>query len=383
MNYVNLIFLSSNWTLNHRKGLHTNINKRLSEWSEVIFIETPLSILYHTFFKFGKRVLPLIKHKKGIKEVKTFSPLAVFHQKIWKKIPLTLRFDSWLVSVQIKRLIKKKFPKSKVITWANSPYDYAIIKLMKPEKIVYDYYDNFSYDNNGNLEGTSDALNGILIADSGLIFCTGRVMYDFAKSMNNNSWYVPNGHNLNSGKKITKTDLKVEGKIIGYLGNIRDWIDFELINKLLNSLKENNYLFFIGPVEKNVSGEIEILKKNNNFKHLNAVKYTEIFSYLKGFDIGIIPFKINRFTEGVLPYKFFEYIAADIAIVSTALPDIVPYQSIINVAKNNDEFVEMCVDENLKLNKNKPGYDEVRKESTWEKRADFIESKLKILLNNI
>jgi glycosyltransferase involved in cell wall biosynthesis len=191
---------------------------------------------------------------------------------------------------------------------------------------------------------------------------------------------VPNGHNLNPDKEITKADLKIDGKVIGYLGNIRDWIDFDLIEKLLESLNETEYLLFIGPVEKNISGRINMLKENSRFRHIPVVAYPEIFSYIKSFDIGIIPFKVNKFTEGVLPNKFFEYIASGIPIVTTALPDLLQFKDIINVAKNDDEFVYMCSGKNSKLNRDEFEYKKIKNESTWEMRVNFIEDKLKKLL---
>lgn len=374
--------MSSTWNLNHRKGMHVALNTRLSHWSTVIFIESPFSILYHTFFKFRSRFITMVKKTKSPEEIKSFAPVCLFHHKVWKKFPFTLKMDRKLVSAQLRKFMHKKYIDNKIIAWANSPFDYSFIKLINPRNIVYDYYDNFSYDNDGNFDKLSGDLDQKLIKESDLIFCTAKVMYDAAKSINDNAYYVPNGHNLNLSQRITKADLKTDGKVIGYLGNVRDWIDFDLIEKLLESLNDKEYLFFIGPVEKNISGKFNVLKKNSQFRHIPAVQYSNIFNYIKSFDIGIIPFKVNKFTEGVLPNKFFEYIAADIPIVSTALPDLLQFKDIINVAKNNDEFVNMCTDKNIKLNKDDSGYERIRSESTWDKRAEFIESKVKNLLAN-
>lgn len=204
-------------------------------------------------------------------------------------------------------------------------------------------------------------------------------MNEFSSLLNKNTWYVPNGHNLNMNTDIVKADYGIKGKVIGYIGNIRDWIDFDLINELLKLLRQNDYLVFIGPVEKNVSEIINKYKQNKQFIHIPAVKYSEIFRYIKTFDIGIIPFKVNRFTEGVLPYKFFEYIASDITIVTNPLPDLLQYKDVINVASDNNEFIQMCLSDKINLHKNLHEYEKIRKESLWTERAEFIENKLKEL----
>ena len=342
MNYVNLILLSSTWELSHRKGLYTHLNKKLSEWSEVIFIESPFSLLIHTFIKFRSRVLRKFKKESTDDSIKTFMPIIIFHHKIWNKFKFTLKIDSKLLAFQTKRFLKKKHSLRKKLIWASYPFDYPFIELMEPEFRIYDFYDNFNYDEDGNFNPRKNYFNKLIIEKSDLVFCTAIKLYEFAKIVNANSYYLPNGHNINFSNQEHNLDLKLNGKVIGYLGNIRDWIDFDLVKELAMRLNHDQYLVFIGPVEKSVLKEITLLKKNKQFRHLRAVKYNEIFSYIKNFDIGIIPFKTNNFMNGVFPNKFFEYVASNITIVTTDLPDMSQYKNVINIAKTQEEFISMC-----------------------------------------
>lgn len=378
MKYLNLILLSSTWPLNHRKGLHSELNFKLSQWSSVVFIESPYSLLIHTFIKFKSRVLDKIRDRKTADNIKTFTPAIFFHSKFWNKIPGTLQIDSWLMHLQLKKFINKNYPGQELIVWADFPFNFPFISKLNKRLLVYDFYDNYSYDANGNFNPLKDKYNKMMVAKSDLIFCTGQTMYNYAKTLNSETYYLPNGHSMKIGDPHTGNNrLKIIGKVIGYIGNIRDWIDFELLRDLVKYLKSDEYLIMIGPVEKNVSKEINILMQNKQFKYFGAVEYKEIFSYIKRFDIGIIPFKVNQFTEGVLPYKFFEYIASDIKIVSTPLPELIQFKNVINVAADKCEFIKLCTGEINKLKKDNIQYAKITEESTWDKRSEFIVSKLK------
>jgi glycosyltransferase involved in cell wall biosynthesis len=45
-------------------------------------------------------------------------------------------------------------------------------------------------------------------------------------------------------------------------------------------------------------------------------------AYCKGFDVGLIPFPINRVTLHSNPLKVREYLAAGLPVVSTAIPEV-------------------------------------------------------------
>jgi len=385
--FVNIILISSDWKNNHRKGLHLALNDKLSEWSEVIFVEYPYSVFIHTVIKFKSRFLNLLKNfnLRNYGLIKVYTPFILFHDKIWKKNKPSLVVDSALLGIQMSNFIKNNYPDRIKILWVDFPYNYYLTKKVKPDFLIYDYYDNYSYNIDGTLNKFSDELNENIIKDSQLIFCTALSMYKNSIKFSENAHLIPNGHNFDLEKisKVEKAILPVKGEIIGYLGNIRDWIDFSLILNLLSKLKANQYLVFVGPVEKNVLGIINKFKNNPKFLHIEKVPYEETWKYIKCFDIGIIPFKINKFTEGVLPYKFYEYTACGIKIVSTALPDIKQFSEIIFIGTNEEEFTEYCVNWN-KHTKNdfEKKYLTIAENSTWDKRADeinmLIKEKLKV-----
>lgn len=379
--YVNIVMLSSQYKNDHRKGLHNEIDTTFSKWSEIVFVEYPYSIFIHTLIKFSERFLYFIKHGNyfSINKTKVYTPVVLFHDKIYRKFAFTLKIDSYLISWQIKKLLRKKFKGYKSILWVYNPLNCHVVELTKANLTIYDFYDNFSYDFNGKFNEKSNKLNNTLIRKSDLVFCTAITMYNQSILLNRNSYYIPNGHN-NPEVQKKGVNLNISGDIIGYLGNIRNWIDFDLIKKIVEALGKDQFMVFVGPVEKNVALKLEALKRNKKFIHIESVERDEVFSYIKSFDAGIIPFKINKFTEGVLPYKFFEYISCGIKIISTPLPDLKQFNEVIEVAKSDDDFIDKCINvRNLKP-VNFEMYKKISYESRWSNRAHQMEKIIKELI---
>lgn len=382
MRHLNIIFLSSAWAMSHRKGLYTHLNNNLSEWSTVIFMESPFSIIVHTIKKIKSVFNKRVEFEKKGHDITTFRPVIIFHHKIWDKVNVTLKIDSLLLAIQINRFVKKD-NYGKLIIWVTYPFDYPVLKKVNPDFVIYDFYDNFSFNEDGSFNSSKDNFNKKVILRSDIIFCTALKLYEFAKGLNPNSYYLPNGHNLLFAGINEKADLNMHGKIIGYMGNIRNWIDFKLIHKLAEKLKNDQYLVFIGPMERSILKEMNLLEKNKQFRYLGPVRYDQIYGYIKNFDIGIIPFKINSFMEGVFPNKFFEYIACEIKIVSTNLPDLRKYKEIINVAENDSNFIDMCLSDDYDLNFDIEMYKKIKSDSSWDLRANFMNNKIKGIISGV
>ncbi|MGE5599149.1 MAG: glycosyltransferase [Bacteroidota bacterium] len=57
-----------------------------------------------------------------------------------------------------------------------------------------------------------------------------------------------------------------------------------------------------------------------NLSFLGSKPYADLPAYLRGFDVGLIPFHDNRIARGTDPIKLYEYLAAGLPVVSRNLP---------------------------------------------------------------
>ncbi|MCI0716196.1 MAG: glycosyltransferase [Chlorobi bacterium] len=255
---------------------------------------------------------------------------------------------------------------------------------MKYDYLVYDYQDNFDYGYDGVLNKIAFDYNGKVISESDLVICTARVMYERAVKINPNSVIVNNGNDYKTltvmPSNINTEMSNIKSPIIGYLGGIRNWIDFDLMKFLITNLKDVNFVF-ISLVYRNARREFENLLVHNNVKWISYKDQDLLPAYLNKFNVGIIPFKLNEFMKGVFPNKFFEYMACEVPIVTTHLPELQKYSDIIGYSGTKVEFLENCRkaisgDFREKVKQ----YRKLAELNSWEKKAEKINSHIKKIL---
>jgi hypothetical protein len=379
--YVHLIFISSDWEDYHRKIFTQTINENFKSWSDVYLIQYPISLTVNLFIKFKKKFLGFLTGKYKLKEIENgimvYTPFILFHINLWTKIKFLKFIDVFILSFLLNSLIKK-FKNKKIILWVYIPEHFLVIKKLKYDFLVYDFYDNYIYTLDGTLNEEKNYYNDELIKKSNLVICTAKVMFENAIKQNANSIYLPNANNAGNrnfkfDEKIKTELLNIEEPIIGYVGNIRDWIDFELIEFILKNYEEAK-IVFVGPIDKTAKKYVKRLETYNNFMLIGNKPLDLIPYYLKSFRVGIIPFKHTKFTEGVMPIKFFEYLNAEIPIVTTNLPDFKFYKEYIGYSESYEEFLNNCKAAiNGDFENKVKYYKKLAEENTWEKRVEVLE----------
>jgi len=106
--------------------------------------------------------------------------------------------------------------------------------------------------------------------------------------------------------------------IIGYFGVIDERFDVELIKNIALARPDWN-IVLIGPVVKISEDSIPTLP---NIHMLGQRSYKQLPSYLRDWDVAIIPFLLNESTRYISPTKTPEYLAAGIPVVSTPIHDV-------------------------------------------------------------
>jgi hypothetical protein len=109
--------------------------------------------------------------------------------------------------------------------------------------------------------------------------------------------------------------------------------------------------------------------------------YETLPNYLKAFDICIIPFKINELTLSSNPIKLYEYISSGKKVVSVNLPEVKPFDRVIHIADNLDEFLHF-VPISLNEKANIGEFIRITEENTWDRKSEkMIELMIQKLKN--
>jgi glycosyltransferase involved in cell wall biosynthesis len=121
---------------------------------------------------------------------------------------------------------------------------------------------------------------------------------------------------------------------IGFYGTLQSWVDFELIAHVARARPAWS-IVLIGQQ----LGDLSAIRGIPNIHLLGQRRHAELPAYCKGFDVGIIPYRIDERMTYVNPLKMREYLSAGLPVVSTAVPEVLRYAHACRVARTPDEFV--------------------------------------------
>lgn len=373
---LNLLFISNDWDEYHRKNFTKSIINNSEGIYEWLIVELPFSVSIHFINKF-KLIKNFFRFKKNkfSKNAIIFKPFILFHYNLWNKLSFLKWIDILLLKIQLRKFIKEY----KVIyLWIFHPKILILSEKIKHNKLIYDYYDLYEYDINGNFDRKLNDVNEILIKRSDLVIATSNLLYNRVVNLNNKVIYLNNGVNYHIFSKI---EVEKNSRTIGYLGNIRDWLDFDLIENTVKVLGDYNFIF-IGNVTKNCKKIFESIKtRYPNIKHINYLEQDKLEEYVKLFNVGIMPYKRNILIDAIFPNKLFEYFSLGIPVVSTRIKSLEDFGEVIFFADDKDEFannIKMALHmktDSLKL-KN------ISKENSWDKQTKKLLNKMREIFND-
>ena len=127
---------------------------------------------------------------------------------------------------------------------------------------------------------------------------------------------------------------------LGFVGAVQEHkVDTELVAGVAR-LRPDWRIRLIGPVGEGLGrtaidgsvfpGNVELAG------HMPRERLPEAMS---GFDVGLIPYRLNTYTHGVFPMKVFEYLSAGLPVVSTSLPSLVGEVEHVRFADTAEAFV--------------------------------------------
>jgi uncharacterized SAM-binding protein YcdF (DUF218 family)/glycosyltransferase involved in cell wall biosynthesis len=131
--------------------------------------------------------------------------------------------------------------------------------------------------------------------------------------------------------------------IIGYVGGLHRWIDQDLVAAAARRFGSGTFVF-IGPQQCDVA----TLEREPTVRLLGSRSHDDLPGYIKGFDVGIVPYASSEYTANVYPTKLNEYLAMGVPVVATPLPEITRFNAsngnIVSVAADADAFAAALQD---------------------------------------
>jgi glycosyltransferase involved in cell wall biosynthesis len=221
--------------------------------------------------------------------------------------------------------------------------DYATVRdVVDPAVIIADIVDDQRQwpTRNDEQRRKLTAEYEAILGDAEIVTCNCEPVRERFASLRDDVHVVPNGMETFPGRREHRVpdDLaRLPRPIIGYVGNLRDRIDFDLVRKIAEDHPTGS-IVLIGSAHD--STHVDDLADVSNLHFLGVRPYDEAVHYIRAFDVAIMPHLSNELTRSMNPLKLYVYVALAVPVVSTAVPNIADVAAGVNVAATHAEFLE-------------------------------------------
>ncbi len=357
-----------------------------SEHSKVLYIEAPIHPL--TFLTRPRAALQhLLQMLAGPREIHpnlwahTFIYPLLFHGITALTSSLVINTINQYFIRSFLRADIKSFGDQKPILIVGHAHAEPIIESLNPSICIYHCSDEFS--SVTGFPTTYMLLEQRLMKVCDAIIATSEALAQNKRKFHDRVVTISNGadfkHFYAAALEHTHIpeDLRgIPNPVIGFIGSIFEWLDYELIEWIARECPQWSFVF-IGPQVVSVDSEMENLP---NVHFLGGRPYNEVPAYLQGFDVAWIPFAKHDVTTNASPIKFYEYLAAGRPVVATRLPELAEFESVAELASRPDEFlaaIEIALSDDS--TERKKARMETARQHSWESRFDAVKELLREL----
>jgi glycosyltransferase involved in cell wall biosynthesis len=318
--------------------------------------------------------------------------LFVFRQPVWA--PVSGRFPSRELTRMIRRFcIQKALSRlgmSQPIVWFSLPgMAWLVGDVPRARLLLYhvvDEYTTYGVQTPARRRRVEEREREMMALVDAVIVVSKK-LYEAKRPMHPNTYLVPNGVNHQAYSAALDEPHMPNGLEViqpprlGYSGLIGDKLDLPMLKELA---QENPAwsLVFLGEVRVVEQAETwQALLAMPNVHYLGLVEISQVPHYLKGFQVGLMPYVQNRHAEHISPLKLYDYLAAGLPVASLDIPAAREFEPYIHLADSPQDFARAV---RAALADTAPERRQARRriaaQHTWEARAqqlsDLIQAQL-------
>ncbi len=269
------------------------------------------------------------------------------------------------------------------ILWVSQPGMASIVGKLDEVLSIYHVVDEYA-----GYTGHDDARRAALqaaenrVLDSvNLSIVVSEALYEAKSRAGRKVFVVPNAVDFAAFAAASRraeepTDLAVISRPrAGYSGLVGVRLDLRLVGMLAAQQPETQFVF-VGQVDRReCDADLKSLEARDNVHFLGQKPASAVPDYVAGFDVGLLPYRLNLETRHISPLKLYEYLAAGKPVVSTPIPAALPFSDTVSIAAEPADYAAAV---SLALAKDSPRLREERQalasRNTWDHRVAAIES---------
>ncbi len=229
-----------------------------------------------------------------------------------------------------------------VWTFLPTPLALDLVEALDPQLTIYYCIDDLASSSPGAKRIAASEER--LFRQADLVFVTSEKLRQRAAQFSDRVHLFPFGVDFERFEEVRASEAPLPDDlqdlrrpVVGYVGGLHQWVDQDLLAAVAERMPDATFAL-VGPAQTDVSA----LERCANVRLLGQRPHPDVPRYVKGFDVGIVPYRLAEYTANVYPTKLNEYLVMGIPIVATDLPEIqrfnAAYGNVVSVAADADAF---------------------------------------------
>ena len=229
----------------------------------------------------------------------------------------------------------------RIVLYVWRPTYVTALDAIKVDHIVYHIDDEYSFSRDEQAFGMAE---GQLLERADCVFVHSPGLLARKGAINDNTVFAPNGVDFTAyATPVSEPrDLAaVGGPRLGYCGVIKEHLDIGLLHAIAEA-RPAWAIVLVGPVGNlgDKHAAFEALRALPNVHLLGRSTLEELPAYVQHFDIAMMCYEVNGYTNCIYPLKLHEYLAAGRPVVSTPIRTALDFDGTITIAAGAEAWIE-------------------------------------------
>ncbi len=224
-----------------------------------------------------------------------------------------------------------------------------------------------------------------LVRRADLVFVSSANLLPEKRAWNPNTYHVPNGVDYarfaSPPESIPPDIAQIPHPRIGYAGAINAKLDFSLLENLAQA-RPDWHLVLVGPILLPQPDKLDGLRALPNVHFLGRKTVDDLPGYMHQFDVALMPYARNPWTEHINPLKLYEYLATGRPVVTTPIPAVQDFSEFLYIADNESAFVQAVAQALEETDSESAARRQaVAREHTWDRRVETFSTIIQAYLS--
>jgi glycosyltransferase involved in cell wall biosynthesis len=250
------------------------------------------------------------------------------------------------------------------------------VRYDRQAALIYDCHDHLA--GFAGISADIVALERKMIAESDLVLCSSGWLLEKTSVSARRAIVLRNAASRENFVGPPSASGVQSRPRIGYVGALESWFDAEAIAAAARSRPGLDFEL-VGRVD---SPQVAALAGIANVRLSGEIPYDQISTRLQAFSAALIPFRINDLIRATDPIKVYEYLAAGLPVVSSALPELDRLGDLIFRYSAPDDLA-IQIDRALLENTESGRAERIAfaRSETWDARCEVLRSEIASLVN--